>query len=93
MEGFLLTHPAVADVAVVGIPDLKAGELPRAYVVLKPNHKLTEQDIIKFVQGDDSYMICIVIIYYSVFDFRSAGEQLCFVMNVHGRLKSSPTNT
>lgn len=37
--------PEIADVAVVGIPDALAGEVPRAFVVLKPGSKLTEKNI------------------------------------------------
>lgn len=37
--------PEVADVAVVGIPDPLAGEIPRAFVVLKTNYKLTEKQV------------------------------------------------
>ena len=36
LEALLLSHPSVADAAVIGVPDEAAGELPRAYVVLKP---------------------------------------------------------
>ncbi|KAI9338067.1 hypothetical protein DFJ73DRAFT_962193 [Zopfochytrium polystomum] len=36
LEAVLLTHPKVADGAVIPRPDHSAGELPRAYVVLKP---------------------------------------------------------
>jgi acyl-CoA synthetase (AMP-forming)/AMP-acid ligase II len=35
LEALLLTHPAVADVAVIGSPDEEAGEVPKAFVVLK----------------------------------------------------------
>lgn len=41
--------PEIADVAVVGAPDPLAGELPKAFVVLKANHKLTEKDVYDFV--------------------------------------------
>jgi acyl-CoA synthetase (AMP-forming)/AMP-acid ligase II/catechol 2,3-dioxygenase-like lactoylglutathione lyase family enzyme len=33
LEALIVTHPAVQDVAVVGVPDEEAGELPKAYVV------------------------------------------------------------
>ena len=33
LEALLVTHPEVGDVAVVGVPDDEAGELPKAYVV------------------------------------------------------------
>ena len=37
LEGYLLNHEDVADAAVIGVQDEYAGELPRAYVTLKPN--------------------------------------------------------
>jgi 4-coumarate--CoA ligase len=51
LEGMLLTHPAVADAAVVGRPDDAAGEVPVAYVVLKPDHQATEDEVKAFVAG------------------------------------------
>ncbi|MFK7860556.1 MAG: AMP-binding protein [Granulosicoccus sp.] len=35
LEALIITHPDVADVAVVGIPDDEAGEVPKAYLVYK----------------------------------------------------------
>lgn len=38
LEGQLLGHPEVADAGVIGIPDDYAGEVPFAFVVLKPKY-------------------------------------------------------
>ena len=35
LEALLITHLKIDDVAVIGIPDEKAGELPKAFVVAK----------------------------------------------------------
>ena len=51
LEALLLQHPKVNDTAVIGIPDERSGELPRAYVVLKPDMQMTEEDIKAFVKG------------------------------------------
>lgn len=49
IEAILLTHPEILDAAVIGVPDERAGELPFAFVVRKPNGKLTKQDVIAYV--------------------------------------------
>ena len=51
LEALILTHPAVADVGVVGKPDPVAGELPMAWVVTKPRQTVTDKDIQDFVAG------------------------------------------
>ncbi|MFZ4516797.1 MAG: 4-coumarate--CoA ligase family protein [Microthrixaceae bacterium] len=52
LEALLLTHPAVADAAVIGRPDDEAGEVPVAYVVLKPGQDVGEDDLMAFVAGE-----------------------------------------
>jgi acyl-CoA synthetase (AMP-forming)/AMP-acid ligase II len=49
LEALLLTHPAVADAAVIGVPDDEAGEIPSGYVVLKADHDATAEQIQQFV--------------------------------------------
>ena len=49
LEALLLTHPAVADAAVIGIPDEEAGEIPAGFVVLKPGAEATADEIMRFV--------------------------------------------
>lgn len=45
VEGAIYEHPAVADVAVVGIPDLVLGEEVCAIIQLRPGHSLSEQEL------------------------------------------------
>ena len=47
LEALLLTHPAVADVAVVPQPDEKTGEIPKAFIVLKK--EISTEEIMAWV--------------------------------------------
>ena len=50
VENVLMSHPAIADVAVIGVPHEKWGETPKAVVVRKPGVETSEQEIIDFAR-------------------------------------------
>ena len=51
LEGCLLSHPAVQEVAVVGMPHEKWGESPHAFVVLKAQAHCEEGELKEFVRN------------------------------------------
>jgi fatty-acyl-CoA synthase len=51
VEEFLYTHPKVADVQVLGLPDAKLGETVAAWIRLKPGETATEEEILQFCRG------------------------------------------
>lgn len=51
VEQALLAHDAVLDVAVIGVPDDRWGERPKAFVVLKPARDASEAELIEHVRA------------------------------------------
>ena len=49
LEAIVQSHPAVADVAVIPSPNEEAGEIPKAFVVVKPGATLTADEVIAYV--------------------------------------------
>ena len=52
VEGVLLRHPTIKEVAVVGLPHPKWGEVPHAFVVLRAGASTTEAEIREFARAN-----------------------------------------
>jgi fatty-acyl-CoA synthase len=51
VEQALYTHPAVAECAVIGVPDARWGEVARAVVVRRSGEQVTEAELIAYLDG------------------------------------------
>ncbi|MGA2234926.1 MAG: acyl-CoA synthetase [Terriglobales bacterium] len=51
IEVTIATHPAVADVGVIGIPDEVRGQIAKAFVVLKPGQTISPEELLAFCKG------------------------------------------
>lgn len=52
IEKYLYTHQAIREVAVIGVPDDRWGEVGKAFVVLKDNFVYNENDFIEYCKGN-----------------------------------------
>jgi fatty-acyl-CoA synthase len=52
VEGVLLRHPAVQEVAIVGLPHERWGEAPHAFVVLRAGARAVEDELLEFARNN-----------------------------------------
>lgn len=55
IENFIRTHDAIKDVAVIGIPDKRLGEIAQAIIELKAGYTCSQEEIAEFCNGLPRY--------------------------------------
>ena len=58
VEGLLMTHPAVLEAAVIGVPHAKWGETIRAIVALRPGAQLSEPELVSWCRERMTHFKC-----------------------------------
>ncbi len=85
VEGVIIKHPAVANVAVVAKPDEKWGETPCAFVVLKPGAKATVEDIVAYCRANLAGFKCPRHVVFRELPMTSTGKVQKFVLREWAR--------
>ena len=58
VEKVLLSHPSVLELAIIPVPDPRWGEVPKALVVLKPNMRAGESELIEHCRSQLAHYKC-----------------------------------
>ncbi|OCC22610.1 fatty acid--CoA ligase [Croceicoccus estronivorus] len=77
VEALLSRHPAIATVAVVGIPDERLGEVGKAFVILRPDMQVDQQDLLAWAKDNmANYKVPRSVAFVADFPRNAAGKVL-----------------
>jgi len=80
VEQALYRHPAVLEVAVVGIPHERWGETPKAFVTLKEGTEVSERVLIDFCRDQIAHFKCPTVIEFTTLPKTSTGKIQKYVL-------------
>jgi fatty-acyl-CoA synthase len=80
IERLLYQHPSVLEVAVIAIPDAKWGEVPKAFVTLKPGAEATAEELITFARERLAHFKCPRAVEFGLLPKTSTGKIQKFVL-------------
>jgi fatty-acyl-CoA synthase len=75
VEGFLLRHPAIDQVQMIGVPDARLSEVPCVCIIPKPGAEITQEALVAFCRGQlASFKIPRYIVILDAFPMTSSGK-------------------
>ncbi|HUX88470.1 MAG TPA: acyl-CoA synthetase, partial [Chloroflexota bacterium] len=74
VESVMYQHPAVLEVAVVAVPDERWGEVPKAFVTLKPGQLVTAEALVDFCRERLAHFKCPKAIEFAELPKTSTGK-------------------
>ena len=81
IEEFIYTHPSVADVQVIGVPDAKYGEAVMACIILKENESVTVEEMLEYIRSHMArHKVPQYIEFVESFPMNAAGKILKYKM-------------
>jgi fatty-acyl-CoA synthase len=94
VEDFLYSMPGIKDAQVVGIPSKKYGEEVAAFVILKENVTLTEEDVIDYCRGKISnFKIPRYVFFVDAYPLTASGKIQKFKLRETGEQKLQKTGS
>jgi acyl-CoA synthetase (AMP-forming)/AMP-acid ligase II len=86
VENMLSAHPEIAQVAVVGVPDERLGEVGAAFVVLRSGARATAEDIVTFCrQGMANYKVPRFVELVDALPMNAAGQVVKYALRERAR--------
>ena len=81
IEEFILTHPKVQDVQVIGVPDERYGEEAMACIILNPGETISEEEMRKYIVASIArHKVPRYIEFVDEFPMNAAGKILKYKM-------------
>ena len=81
IEEFIYTHPAVADVQVIGVPDARYGEAVMACIILKEGQKVSKEEMTEYIKSHMArHKVPQYIEFTDAFPMNAAGKVLKYKM-------------
>ncbi|MBI4595729.1 MAG: long-chain-fatty-acid--CoA ligase [Candidatus Tectomicrobia bacterium] len=80
IENVLYQHPDVLEAAILAIPDEKWGEVPKAFITLKPGATSNEEEIIKFCRERLAHFKCPKAVEFCQIPKTSTGKMMKYVL-------------